>query len=436
MINESKLNNRMLHLMESHFFGKQLLNENFSENIKVRIFQTFYNYFEDTINWILVDGIPGKNTANAINTLMNDRKSHFTAGFTEKSLTSYYKMVLNTIKAKYLSNLKELNNIHYVRVLQAILHLCGRTEVIPDGVVGTKTKAAMREKLGTDNAAQIPDDKLNGIIDFAIKIVDATNMTFKIEGVEGATGAGGTGGGGTGGGTGAGETSDGNVYRKVTFTLDKGLGTIYKAWRNSDGSYQTAGTIYIGGDSGKTKEADFPSSATETYYYAVINEIKMEGTLSLAVDINGPFSYPDADTRKSTDKVKFKKITSNNISLDAVLKVHYPVNLFLTELNKVKGIVKNYSNKLGSFSVIGTGISFYGYNFLTNKKNYVYTTPAPTKKFKEIAKEKGFDTQGCWRYIPSTDRIYLFKCESVRRAQLHAYDIKGPKFFEPISYMY
>ena len=184
MINESKLNNRMLHLMESGFFGKQILSEgalSLSEDMKVRIFQSIYNWWGNQDKWILVDGIPGKNTANAIkNTTMSK--------FDRQNLDTYIGVALYNSQrstSEIAENYRNLNDIHNVRALQVILCLSGRTEVKPDGVIGPVTKAAMRDKLGYDDITKVTDEKLKAVIDEAISNVEATDMSFEIAGVQG-----------------------------------------------------------------------------------------------------------------------------------------------------------------------------------------------------------------------------------------------------------
>ena len=175
MINESKLNVRMLHLMESGFFGKQLLSEgglNISKDMKVRIFQSFYNYYNQS-KWILVDGIPGTNTVNAM-------KYYFPEYY--QTFYDLYDKALEYIKNNNLSELKKLNNIHNLRVLQSILYLAGYTEVKPDGVLGPITKDAMKEKLGSDDITQVTEEALKKVIDEAIANMGRTDMSFEADG--------------------------------------------------------------------------------------------------------------------------------------------------------------------------------------------------------------------------------------------------------------
>jgi peptidoglycan hydrolase-like protein with peptidoglycan-binding domain len=331
----------MLHLMESGFFGKQLLNEgnlSLSENLKVRIFQSFYNYYNQS-KWILVDGIPGTNTANAMKeTFKKDKVSK--DDFEKDHLDS-----LNRVKKDdYLSDLKTLNDIHNLRVLQAILCLAGETDVIPDGVLGPKTKAAIKKKLNVENITEASDDTLKKLIDDASANVKATDMSFKAEGVE-----------------------------------------------------------VVGGAAGTT--ADATSGATDA------NTSTTDGK-------------PKEDSGTKSDQENLKKE-------------------FLKSLDNVKDIVKNYINKLGFFEVYESQqIKFYGYNYITGAENLVNTQAhnnltAPTSEmFRRESKKLGFEKKGCWRYIPSTGKIYLFQCESVRKAQYAQYDIKGHDFFKDKSYMY
>jgi len=187
-MNESKLNVRMLHLMESGFFGKQLLNEgalSLSEGMKVMIFQSIHNYFNEN-NRITVDGIAGDQTAKTLN-----GKKELGYDFDKDlsgELKSYYKTQLNKAK-KFLSDFKSSNDIHNVRMLQVILCLAGRTEVKPDGIIGPITKEAMSNKLGADNTAQVKDDALTKTIDEAISNVEATsNMGFSVKGIKTSSG--------------------------------------------------------------------------------------------------------------------------------------------------------------------------------------------------------------------------------------------------------
>ena len=172
--------------MESGFFGRQLLNEGnlpLSDNLKVRIFQSFYNYYNQS-KWILVDGIPGTNTANAM-------KYYFPAHY--RTFDRLYEKSLEYIKNNNLSDLKTLNDIHNLRVLQSILCLAGETNVMPDGVLGPITKAAIKEKLGVDDITKVSDDALKKLTDEASANVKATDMSFEADGfkVDGST-AGGT----------------------------------------------------------------------------------------------------------------------------------------------------------------------------------------------------------------------------------------------------
>lgn len=187
-MNESKLNNKMFHLMKNGFFGKQLLNEgalSLSEGMKVMIFQSIHNYFNEN-NRITVDGIAGDQTAKTLN-----GKKELGYDFDKDlsgELKSYYKTQLNKAK-KFLSDFKSSNDIHNVRMLQVILCLAGRTEVKPDGIIGPITKEAMSNKLGADNAAQVKDDALTKTIDEAISNVEATsNMGFSVKGIKTSSG--------------------------------------------------------------------------------------------------------------------------------------------------------------------------------------------------------------------------------------------------------
>jgi peptidoglycan hydrolase-like protein with peptidoglycan-binding domain len=309
----------MLHLMESGFFGKQLLNEgnlSLSENLKVRIFQSFYNYYNQS-KWILVDGIPGTNTANAMKeTFKKDKVSK--DDFEKDHLDS-----LNRVKNDdYLSDLKTLNDIHNLRVLQSILCLAGAITVIPDGVLGPKTKAAIKEKLGVDNITKVDDNVLKKLIDDASANVKATDMSFKAEGVEVVGGAGGTTSGAT----------DAN-----TSTTDANTGT----------------------NAGTTADAN-----------------------------------ADEAKRKELDKI------------------------FFSDLNGIIGIVKDYVNKYGMFDAPKDSqvINFYYPNILNSESTYFGEAKNPTKTFENIAKSKGFETEGCWRYIDTTKKIYFFKCGEYKRS--------------------
>jgi hypothetical protein len=65
MLNEQKLNDRMMNLMESGFFGKKVLNEglNITPGMKIALFQAAYNYLFGKN--ITVDGQTGSQTGQA-----------------------------------------------------------------------------------------------------------------------------------------------------------------------------------------------------------------------------------------------------------------------------------------------------------------------------------------------------------------------------------
>ena len=113
-------------------------------------------------------------------------KYYFPAHY--RTFDRLYEKALEYIKNNNLSDLKTLNNIHNLRLLQSILCLAGETDVIPDGVLGPKTKTAIKEKLGVDDITKVDDNVLKKLIDDASANVKATNMSFEADGfkVDGA----------------------------------------------------------------------------------------------------------------------------------------------------------------------------------------------------------------------------------------------------------
>ena len=80
MLNEQKLNDRMMNLMESGFFGKKILNEGvFAPQVKIKLFQAAYNYIYNQN--ISVDGEKGVQTNAAIEAV-------------KKALNAYAKTIL------------------------------------------------------------------------------------------------------------------------------------------------------------------------------------------------------------------------------------------------------------------------------------------------------------------------------------------------------
>jgi hypothetical protein len=90
---------------------------------------------------------------------------------------------------------------------------------------------------------------------------------------------------------------------------------------------------------------------------------------------------------------------------------------FFSRLNTLIGIVKDYWFKYGTFEFdYESGKTNSEYSIFINifdadkrnmKENWLNY---PTKTFKNTAKSKGFETEGCWRYIAATKKIYFFKC--------------------------
>lgn len=180
---------RVRHLMEN-IFGKKLLTENklrFEENLKIRIFQSIFNYSEINLD-LDIDGIAGTNTIKAINTLIksDEGQYYFPNGFTNEGLVKYYSGELSILKNDS-SNLKQLSSSHNVAMLQTILCLAGKEKVIPDGVIGTITRTAMREKFGTEDIKSVKNDVLAKVISEAITNVKDSYLLFKVDGVDKTT---------------------------------------------------------------------------------------------------------------------------------------------------------------------------------------------------------------------------------------------------------
>ena len=398
--------------MENGFFGKQLLNENIAENVKVRIFQTFYNFWQKN-EWILVDGIPGKNTLNAINEVkkLSPWKEAFLKGF-DDGLKSFYLNKLNEIKDRpvLISDIKSFRSIHDIRALQAILHLCGSTGVIPDGVVGTKTKAAMRERLGTDVIANVTDEKLKEIIDLAIDNVDTNNMSFKIAGVEDAAGAGGTGDATTGGTS---TTADAKTSLFGGTSVDlKGL----KEWLLKNKVLKGAiGTVR----DQSTDKRTLRVSSDNTKDTVDINSDLLDNYEGIADFFRyspeaGNFILYDKD-----GKVLLKK-SLKDVAIDPkiaemqkdAVQAEANKNMLFNSLTEMKSKVKSYWHPYGTFKFKRVDTEeFSTYEVLDKNGNFITQIYGTTESFKSFENKLNFNSNGgCWRYFSEKNRISLFRC--------------------------
>ena len=401
----------MLHLMESGFFGKQLLNEgslSLSENLKVRIFQSFYNFHHQE-TWILVDGIPGKNTANAM-------KGYFPKSV--KTFDELYGKWLADLKTGNMEVLKQLNNIHNLRALQAILCLAGAITVIPDGVLGPITKAAIKEKLGVDDITKVSDDALKKLTDEASANVKATDMSFEADGfkVDGAA-AGGTTDANAGktdanakDNTGTDnnteiEKSNAEFKNVLSQVASKVAKFVYKygefksksVGKDKDGNI--IGNSYEVYDTSNNKIAYLPFN-TEFY-----NKAKKEGF------VDGGCWYYDENTNKlyfykCGANLKTAYIYSMSASSEGI------VQMFKDDFQKIINKAKGYYEKLGTYEAGGDGgkifYNSWGYEMgrIKNFYNKAIYDAYPSHQYERHMPIM----KGCWQYFSEDGSFWIFDC--------------------------
>lgn len=178
MLNEQKLNDRMMNLMESGFFGKKILNEglNIKPGMKIALFQAAYNYlFGQNIT---VDGQTGPQTEAA---LESAKKKYASDNIDNKMFNVFYADFIDAIIKANNVKLGDKNNN---RIIQVLLHLAGATTVAPDGIIGDKSKAALKQFLGVEN---IDAAGIKLLADKANVNIDTTDLSFNGTGSSGTT---------------------------------------------------------------------------------------------------------------------------------------------------------------------------------------------------------------------------------------------------------
>lgn len=155
MINENKITNRLLQLMEEGFFGKSVLNENINSGIDTKLFQAAYNYvFGGNLK---VDGVPGEQT-NAALEQVNKR-------YPNEGVKGLFDEMSKKLKGFTGLNVGQggSNNPKVVGAVQVLLNLAGQKNIIPDGVVGNMTIGAINKVLGGNNVTSANINQLIGI---------------------------------------------------------------------------------------------------------------------------------------------------------------------------------------------------------------------------------------------------------------------------------
>jgi len=167
MLNEQKLNDRMMNLMESGFFGKKILNEGvFAPQVKIKLFQAAYNYTYDKN--LAVDGVKGGQTDAAIEAVKKDLGKDKLddvniKDFYTKFLTKLDENRANINVGEGGSNTNRNLNL----AIQALINIAGQAIPI-DGVIGAKTIAAIKA-LTNDGSGLINKDTITGITGLAVK---------------------------------------------------------------------------------------------------------------------------------------------------------------------------------------------------------------------------------------------------------------------------
>jgi lysozyme family protein len=180
MLNEERITNRMLNLIESGFFGKNkfLLTEQFTSSEKIRLFQAVYNYsYKQNI---LVDGIRGKQTNNAIADVKNQLLKDENLKFNNTNAETFFLNFLDVLKTENIINVGRggSNDKMVNYAIQSLITLAGQPIKI-DGVVGTQTITAIK---ALTNSETITKDNIQPIIDKAkanikeLGIEDASSM--------------------------------------------------------------------------------------------------------------------------------------------------------------------------------------------------------------------------------------------------------------------
>jgi hypothetical protein len=416
MINESKLNVRMLHLMESGFFGKQLLNEaslSLNLNTKIRIFQSFYNYWDAGSNTILVDGNTGGKTKVALEATM---KKWAKNAFNKENIAAIYSSILRQTSSKNLANLKNLKDEHNARFFQAVLCLAGNTSVIPDGVIGNNTKTIMRSILGSDETTKVSDDKLRTLISTAISNVNSNDLSFPVDGLKIDLAA----------------SKDAVQAINVEAADSEIDDTIAEKFKTFDPIFKDQLTVlkiitnnknkYIG----KYRFSKTSSGVTnlQLEYYDVDGNSSFVGNVpkltddEISIFSKNPEGYykvtPDLNTGT---QLIFVSKTSNKIiytitSYEKYGKLFFNFNKyakkalnFFDEIKKLYNstISKNW-DKFGTFYIqIWGGISLMDSSGNEFWKSEFEIPPL----FKEIAAKNGFSKRGNWAYDKDFDQMYF-----------------------------
>lgn len=367
MLNEQKLNDRMMNLMESGFFGKKILNEGvFAPQVKIKLFQAAYNYIYNQN--ISVDGEKGVQTNAAIEAVKKalGKDKLDDAGvkdFYEKFLTKLDESKESINVGQGGANTNKILN----QAIQALINLAG-TPIGIDGVIGTKTIAAIKtvaedsEVINSQNITTITTKAVKNILQLGVDGI-ATIDSKSPEELNSAQNR---------------EKIEANYAKSIEdwknfpcITSD----TAYKKMKRDDGTvmYKNGGHYLFG--NGRGYRAENKTSYTFTCE-------------------NGKLTVKD-DKPVSKDTAP----SSNTQQDDGKIRAQFNV-----DLKKLTQIISTYDNKWGFYELSDSKIIFK--DSLDNK-TLLTSTFIPVNLQKDVVAKGGY-----WVY---NNGVYTFKSKNTAK---------------------
>lgn len=367
MLNEQKLSDRMMNLMESGFFGKKILNEGvFAPQVKIKLFQAAYNYTYDKN--LAVDGEKGVQTNAAIEAVKKDlaKDKLDDAGakdFYQKFLTKLDESKASINVGQGGANTNKILN----QAIQALINLAG-TPIGIDGVIGTKTIAAIKtvaedsEVINSQNITTITTKAVKNILQLGVEGI-ATIDSKSPEELNSAQNR---------------EKIEANYAKSIEdwekFPCITGNKN-YKKIKREDGTvmYENSGHYLFGNGRGYI-------AAKQTSY---------------------TFTCEDGKLTVKDDKPVSKDATPSSGN-----------NIFFSGMDKIIKTLSGYRDKFGTFVVRNTneGVSIGFYN---SSNQYMGSALNPTDTFKTKASKGGFSAKGYFKYKkveqgPNAGKMALF----------------------------
>jgi len=366
MLNEQKLNDRMMNLMESGFFGKKILNEglNIKPGMKIALFQAAYNYlFGQNIT---VDGQTGPQTEAA---LESAKKKYASDNIDNKMFNVFYADFIDAIIKANNVKLGDKNNN---RIIQVLLHLAGATTVVPDGIIGDKSKAALKQFLGVEN---IDATGIKLLADKANVNIDTTDLSFNGTGSSGTT-----------------------PSKETPASSEGGIKAALNQYKITKGTWSMSGDlvsleINVVDATGDKKLGNFtlPTGVKDKYFDFPGRKI---GTWTFFNDI---FTFKNEEGKVIYSEGNVVTTPSSNTQQDDG-KIRAQFNV---DLKKLTQIISTYQYKWGFYELSDSKIIFKD---SLDDKTLLTSTFIPVNLQKDVAAKGGY-----WVY---NNGVYTFKSKN------------------------